>query len=198
MGTFDPDKLIGDVGPPKHEPPKATGSGLIPLPELKRLAEIHGKYVPEGMRPFRKLGLALKWMEFYSQYDHTKWMTQELHDAAMIWSNTRGSFWGPGTLEMWLESEYKGWAKKQKNRVLNDKYRTSDAEAAQIEKDAFEAAQKVQQALVDEFHELPDWQQKEYRDSTREILVARFPKLPPDWVVEVNAAKLWKKRKESP
>ena len=196
MDDFDPDRLVGDVGPPKFELPKRDQSESIPGPELHRLTELHVKCSSPESLPFRRAALPEKWVKFYSQFDNTTWVTEELYNAVRAYGKARNLRPGPGTFDLWLDEEYADWAKKAQNRVLSGERQITQAEATEAKMKAAEAAKAAEKALVDQFHKLPKYEQKQYRDDTREILQERFSILPKAWVVEVNAAKLWQSKKK--
>lgn len=193
---FDPNKLIGDVDKPKFELPKRNQAEPVAGPELHRLTELHVKCSSPECLPFRRAVLSEKWVKFYSQFDNTAWVTEELYKAAKAWGKVAKLRWAPGTFDLWLDEEYADWAEKQQNRVLSNERQISGAEALKARTKAVEAAKAAEKALVDEFHKLPNYEQKQFRDDTIEILLGRCSKLPPSWVVEVNAAKLWQSRKK--
>lgn len=187
----DLDKLVGGVGPPEFELPKRDSPERIPGPELHRLTGIHAKVCAS---PSRRLSLPTKWVAFYSQFESTEWVTEELFSAMHVWAKTNKKYFGPGTFDMWLDEEYKNWVKRQEGKANMDKQQQAEIDARVKHLAEKEASIQAEKELVEEFHQIPDYEQKQYRDDTMEILAGRFSRLPPDWVVEVNAAKLWKRK----
>lgn len=191
MGDFDLNEMTDGVGKPEFELPKRAEPEPIPGPELHRLTMIHVKY---SATPKRRCVLLNHWVQFYAQFEDTSWVTEKLYLSVRVWAKLSKLRWGVGTFNLWLEEEYAGWAKKQEGVAAMDIKEEAAYRYAQQEKVAKEASKAADKALRDEFHTLPDYEQKKYREDTVEIMVGRFPVLPPADVVETNAAKLWKRK----